>query len=129
MGVALFIVTLGVYYFLQGETKFLLLGSILFSIGIYTLFKESNKAFNAKPQITIDSKGITTSNVPFKVWYTIEGEEVIQEGFGKSSKSYLTYFYDDEGYEKIELDPLNVSHSEMENIIRTYRIRHTKNLR
>jgi acetyl-CoA C-acetyltransferase len=30
---------------------------------------------------------------------------------------------------KIELDPLNVSHSEMENMIRTYRIRHTKNLR
>jgi len=129
IGVALFIVTLGVYYFLKGETKFLLLGSILFSIGVYTLYKESKKAFNAKPQITIDSKGITTSNVPFKDWYTIEGEEVIQEGFGKSSKSYLTYFYDEDGFEKIELDPLNVSHSEMENIIRTYRIRHTKNLR
>jgi hypothetical protein len=129
LGVAIFIVIVGIYYLLKGEIKFIILGSILFSIGLYTIIKESKKAFNFKPQIIIDNKGITTVNVSFKDWETIEGEEIIQEGYGKSSKSYLTYFYDEDGFEKIEIELLNVTHSEMENIIRTYRIRNTKNFR
>lgn len=129
LGVAIFIVIVGIYYLLKGDTKFIILGSILISIGLYTIIKESKKAFNFKPQIIIDNKGITTINVSFKDWKTIEGEEIIQEGLGKSSKSYLTYFYDEDGFEKIEIELLNVTHSEMENIIRTYRIRNTKNFR
>ena len=98
-------------------------------IGIYSTIKESRKAFNNKPQITIDSVGIKTKNIDFKNWSSIENEEVVQEGYGKSAKSYLTYFYDNDEYEKIEIDSLNVTHRAMENIIRTYRIRNNKNYR
>ncbi len=99
------------------------------AIGLYGTVKESRKAFNNKPQIVIDGKGIKTKNVDFKNWSTIESEEVIQEGYGKSSKSYLTYFYNDDEFEKIGIDSLNITPRELENLMRTYRIRNNKNYR
>ena len=68
-------------------------------------------------------------DLEFKNWVNIESEEVVQEGYGKSAKSYLTYFYYEDEFEKIEIDSLNVTHRELENIVRTYRIRYNKNYR
>ncbi len=129
LGVSILIIGIGIYFIFKGETKNYILGTIMIAIGLYSTLKESRKALNNKPQIIIDSKGIKTKNVDFKNWSSINNEEVIKEGFGKSAKSYLTYFYDEDEYEKIEIDSLNVTHSELENIIRTYRKRYNKNRR
>lgn len=126
LGVSILIIGVGIYFFLQGETKKYILGVIMSAIGLYSTVKESRKALNNNPQIIIDSKGIKTKNVDFKNWSNISNEEVIQEGYGKSSKSYLTYYYDDDEFEKIEIDSLNISHRALENILRTYRIRNGK---
>lgn len=129
LGISILIIGVGIYFLLKGETKNYILGTIMSTIGLYNSVKELRKALNNKPQIIIDNKGITTTNVEFKNWSTIDSEEVVQEGYGKSAKSYLTYFYDEDEFEKIEIDSLNVTHSELENIIRTYRIRNNKNNR
>ncbi|KJD31010.1 hypothetical protein PK35_16860 [Tamlana nanhaiensis] len=129
LGVSILIIGVGIYFFTKGETKQYILGAIMTGIGLYSTIKEFRKAFDTKPKIIIDSKGIQTKNVEFKNWSNIKSEEVVQEGYGKSAKSYLTYFYDEDEFEKIEIDPLNVTHRELENIIRTYRIRNNKNYR
>lgn len=129
LGVSILIIGVGIYFFTKGETKQYILGTIMTGIGLYSTIKEFRKALDTKPKIIIDSKGIQTKNVEFKTWSNIESEEVVQEGYGKSAKSYLTYFYDKDEFEKIEIDSLNVTHRELENIIRTYRIRNNKNYR
>lgn len=129
LGVSILIIGVGIYFFTKGETKQYILGAIMSGIGLYSTVKEFRKALDTKPKIIIDSKGIQTKNVGFKNWSNIESEEVVQEGYGKSAKSYLTYFYDEDEFEKIEIDSLNVTHRELENIIRTYRIRNNKNYR
>lgn len=129
LGVSILIIGVGIYFFTKGETKQYILGAIMTGIGLYSTIKEFRKALDTKPKIIIDSKGIQTKNVEFKNWSDIESEEVIQEGYGKSAKSFLIYFYDEDKFEKIEIDSLNVTHRELENIIRTYRIRNNKNYR
>jgi hypothetical protein len=113
----------------KGTNKNYVLGGIMSLIGIYSSIKELRKILNNKPQIIIDNKGIETITTEFKNWTNIESEEVIQEGYGKSAKSYLTYWYDDEIFEKIEIDKLDITHQQLENMIRTYRIRNNKNYR
>lgn len=129
LGVSILITGVGIYFFTKGETKQYILVTIMTGIGLYSTIKEFRKALDTKPKIIIDSKGIQTKNVEFKNWKNIENEEVVQEGYGKSAKSYLTYFYDEDTFEKIDIDSLNVTHGELENIIRTYRIRNNKNYR
>jgi hypothetical protein len=126
--VSISIIGLGIYFLLKGQTESRILGIIMSAIGVYSAIKESQKAWNNKPQIIIDNKGIETKNVDFKSWSSIENEEIVREGYGKSAKSYLTYFYDDE-YEKIEITPLNVTDRGMKNILRTYRIRNNNLLK
>jgi hypothetical protein len=127
--ISILIIGVGIYLFTKGETKKYILGTIMTGIGLYSTIKEFRKALDTKPKIIIDSKGIQTKNVEFKNWSNIYKEEVIQEGYGNSAKSYLTYYYDEDEFEKIEIDSLNVTHRELENIIRTYRIRNNKNFR
>lgn len=129
LGVSILIIGVGIYFFTKAETKQYILGAIISGIGLYSTIKEFRKALDTKPKIIIDSRGIQTKNVEFKNWSSIKSEEVIQEGYGKSAKSYLIYFYDEEEFEKIEIDSLNVTHRELENIIRTYRIRNNQNYR
>lgn len=129
LGVSILIIGVGIYFFTKADIKQYILGAIISGIGLYSTIKEFRKALDTKPKIIIDSRGIQTKNVEFKNWSSIKSEEVIQEGYGKSAKSYLIYFYDEEEFEKIEIDSLNVTHRELENIIRTYRIRNNKNYR
>lgn len=109
-----------------GETKYYVLGTTLILIALKSLYDEFKKTSYKKPIIIIDSKGIMTKNVDFKNWSSITNEEVIQEGYGKSTKSFLFYNYDEYQYEKIEINSLDVTHKQLENIIRTYRIRFNK---
>lgn len=127
--ISILIIGVGIYFILKGTNKNYILGGIMGLIGIYSSIKELRKFLSNKPQIIIDSKGIETITAGFKNWSNIENEEVIKEGYGKSSKSYLTYWYDEELFEKIEIDQLNINHQKLENIIRTYRIRNNKNYR
>ena len=127
--ISILIIGVGIYFISKGTNKNYVLGGIMGLIGIYSSIKELRKFLSNKPQIIIDSKGIETITAGFKNWSNIESEEVIKEGYGKSSKSYLTYWYDEELFEKIEIDQLNINHQKLENIIRTYRIRNSKNYR
>lgn len=127
-GVSILIIGVGVYFLIKGDVKGLILGGIMLVIGLYSMVKEFRKLFNNIPQIIISNKGMQTKNVEFKGWSSINEEEVINEGYGKSSKSYLIYFYDKNEFEKIEIDTLNVTYRELENMIRTYRIRYNKGL-
>lgn len=129
LGVSILIIGVGIYFFTKADIKQYILGAIISGIGLYSTIKEFRKALDTKPKIIIDSRGIQTKNVEFKNWSSIKSEEVIQEGYGKSAKSYLIYFYDEEEFEKIQIDSLNVTHRELENIIRTYRIRNNKTYR
>lgn len=129
LGVSILIIGVGIYFFTKADIKQYILGAIISGIGLYSTIKEFRKALDTKPKIIIDSRGIQTKNVEFKNWSSIKSEEVIQEGYGKSAKSYLIYFYDEQEFEKIEIDSLNVTHRELENIIRTYRIRNNKTYR
>jgi hypothetical protein len=129
LGISILIISVGIYFFINGETKQYVLGAIMTGIGLYSTIKEFRKVLDRKPKIIIDSTGIQTKNVEFKNWSNIKSEEVVQEGYGKSAKSYLTYFFDEDEFEKIEIDSLNITHRELENIIRTYRIRNNKNYR
>lgn len=127
--ISILIIGVGLYFITKGTNKNYILGGIMSLIGIYSSIKELRKFTNNKPQIIIDNKGIETITTEFKNWSDIESEEVIQEGYGKSAKSYLTYWYDEEIFEKIEIDQLDITHQQLENIIRTYRIRNNKNYR
>ena len=129
LGVSILIIGVGIYFFTKADIKQYILGAIMSGIGLYSTIKEFRKALDTKPKIIIDSRGIQTKNVEFKNWSSIKSEEVIQEDYGKSAKSYLIYFYDEEEFEKIQIDSLNVTHRELENIIRTYRIRNNQNYR
>lgn len=128
LGVSILIIIVGIYFFTFGEIKHYVLGFIMCLIGMYSTRKESKKALNNNnnnPQLIISSKGIKTSNTSFREWSTIDFEYVILEGYGKSSKLYLIFYYDDE-FEKVPIDDLDVSRRKIENILRTYRIRHDK---
>jgi len=127
--ISVLIIGVGIYFITKGTNKNYVLGGIMSLIGIYSSIKELPKFLNNKPQIIIDSKGIETITTEFKNWSNVEYEEVIQEGYGKSAKSYLTYWYDNEIFEKVEIDRLEITHQQLENIIRTYRIRYNKNYR
>lgn len=99
---------------------------ISISIGIYYGFLGFKKASYKEPIIIIDNKGITSKNIGFKKWSQISNEEVITEGSGKSEKTYLFFWYDNDEYEQIGIDELNISHRKLENLLRTYRIRFNK---
>ncbi len=127
--ISILIIGGGIYYFAKGTNYGFILGGVMILIGIYSSVKELRKFLNKKPQIIIDNSGIETITTEFKNWSSIEGEGVIQEGYGKSTKSYLIYWFDKDESEKIEIDKLDITHHQLENIIRTYRIRHNKNCR
>ena len=99
-------------------------------IGVFGIVKWGRTSTIIELQLLIDSNGITIRN-SFRSWSAIENEKVLKQGSGNDSKSFMVYFYNDaidEGqYEEIEIDSFDVTPKQLENIIRTYRIRHTKN--
>lgn len=127
--VSILIIGVGIYLFSKGGIKLYILSIITIGIGLYSTIKELRKVLDTKPILIIDSKGIQTKNLAFKNWSTIKSEEVVQEGFGNSAKAYLTFYYDEDKFEITAIDSLNITQQELENIIRTYRIRNNKNNR
>lgn len=115
----------GVYLLTMVEIRSIISGSILIILGIYNLITQAKKEKDKGPQVTIDSKGILTKEAKFKSWSEIYDEQVIKEGFGKTTKNYLVYRYGKRNYAKIDLDELEIRPEKLENALRTYRIRHT----
>lgn len=126
--IALTITCVGSYIILKSnaEIKNIVLGTISISIGIYYGFLGFKKASYKEAVIIFDNKGITSKNIGFKKWSQISNEEVIIKGSGKSEKTYLFFWYDNDEYEQIGIDELNISHRKLENLLRTYRIRFNK---
>ena len=105
-----------------------ILGTIFTIAGGYFGFKELRQVFDTRPQIIIDDKGIKTTRTEFKNWSEIKNEEIVTEHSSKRANSYLFYEYKD-GYEKLKIDDYNTTPKELENFLRTYRIRNTKSSR
>jgi uncharacterized membrane protein YciS (DUF1049 family) len=120
------LVILSIYMINQGEKKGLFLGVIMIAICLFSLIKELKKILNNEPQIEIDKYGIKTKNIVFKEWNSIRDEEVTVEGYGKSMKSYLKFYYDNNKLEKIKIDDFNIKNKELTSILRTYRLRFNK---
>lgn len=123
---------IGGIYFVTYQTKpGYVLGAFLILLGILSA-KDNLKLFlNNKTQLIIDNKGITTENSGFVKWSNIEDEEIIYEtDFRNNIKHYLIFYYNGyQNYEKIDIEGLNTSKKELENVIRTYRIRSKKEFR
>lgn len=118
----------GIYLLLQEATKSRGIGAVALAIGIYYLYKTFKKILDKQPQIIINEKGIETRKFGFKEWSDIVGENVTQEGFGKSAEMFLVYCYDDEQYAKIELEGLKINRTELSNMLRTYRMRYEETI-
>lgn len=123
MGVMLLCFGLGIYLLFTSDGY--IRGALFTTIGGYFAFKEYKQATNTKPQIEIDNNGIKTINTTFKSWKEIKHEEVVYEISGKRSNTFLTYEFKG-GYEKIQTDDYTVTPKELENLLRTYRIRYRK---
>lgn len=106
-------------------TENFVLGFILTVAGGYFGFRKFKQAINRNPQITIDNNGIKTISTGFKSWEEIYKEEVVREGYGRTTKYYLTYVFND-GHEKIRIDDFDTSPKAIGNMLKTYRIRHEK---
>ncbi|MGM5471170.1 hypothetical protein ACS386_12900 [Flavobacteriaceae bacterium LMO-SS05] len=117
---------LGIYLLLTSESY--VIGTLFAVIGSYYAFKEYKQATNTEPQITINNKGIQTINVEFKNWNEIKKEEIIYVNTGKRSEAYLTYNFKG-GFEQIKIADFDITPKEMENLLKTYRIRNNKNYR
>lgn len=101
-------------------------GTLLSIAGAYFSFKEFRQVTNSSPQIIIDDKGIKTITTDFQKWSEIKNEEVIMERTGKQREFYLIYDYPN-GLVKLKIDDYNINQKELENLLRTYRIRNNKN--
>jgi len=114
----------GVYLVIYSDSY--LIGSLFILFGIYSAYEYYKKSTITKPQIKINDKGIETINVNFKNWKEIKNEEVIYISNGKNSKAHLNFDFS-EGYESLKIDDFDITPKEIENLLRTYRIRHEKN--
>jgi len=114
----------GVYLVIYSDSY--LIGSLFILFGIYSAYEYYKKSTITKPQIKINDKGIETINVNFKNWKEIKNEEVIYISNGKNSKAHLNFDFN-EGYESLKIDDFDITPKEIENLLRTYRIRHEKN--
>lgn len=125
---SILVLGIGVLFFWKGTVLHLVLGVIAWAIGVYDLFVAVKKARQREPQIIIDQHGITTVRGGFFPWASIQNEHVFKEGFGRSAKTNLI-FYVDGRCEMIAIDPLNITYNAMAQVLRTYRIRHEKQVR
>ncbi|WP_397361967.1 hypothetical protein [Olleya sp. R77988] len=120
-------VIIGVFLMFQDKEKEFYIGFFLTTICLFSLREASKKLINRKPQLIINSTGITFNLNEKKNWSEIFEEKITAEGYGSSTKNFLTFCDDNYNYSKIEIDNFNISISKLENILRTYRIRFNKN--
>ena len=123
MGIMLCCVGVGIYLLLT--SKRYLTGSLFTLLGGYFAIKKYKQAANTQTQIIINNKGIETINGGFKNWREIRNEEVIYESSGNKSRAYLSFTFDTEN-QTINIDDFDISPEEMENALKTYRIRNKK---
>ena len=133
-GAMLLVLGGGIYLLLpdgeEKKTKIIVFSIIAILIAVIDLIKLWSKIRNPKPQIVIDNQGISTPATGFIEWQHIFNEKVQGTGAFGSENSLTFYYHNEEAddllYKKIDIDGLDVSANEMENIIRTYRIRYNK---
>lgn len=113
------VVGLGGYILYNDETDFYWI--FLIAIGVYLLFISIKKCSNKSPQIILNSKGIRLSNCNEVPWEKVFNDEVLTESNGKSSNSYLSF-----NDEKISIDDLDITISELEKLLQVYRVRFEK---
>ncbi len=127
--VSILILIGGLYMIFEQTKKGYIIGTIFIIIAIYSFIKDLRKYFNNTVQLKINNNnnnnGIETFENLFYSWTIITNEEVIQTGYGKTLESFLIFYHYD-NLKEIPIKELNTTDRELENIIRTYRIRHDK---
>lgn len=123
LGIMLLCLVLGIHLLMT--THHLAKGLLLTLVGAFFAFKELKQVLNNKVQLIIDAKGIKGDSIEFKSWRLIKNEATIIERNGKNHYTYLVYDHDS-GSEKIDVSDFNVSRKQLENALKTYRIRSKK---
>jgi len=106
-------------YFLFEEEYF---GLLFLGFGLYFSYNQIKKVSDKSPQIVINDKGIILKNENIISWDKIYYDRVYSESSGKSSTNYLAF-----NDEKIEIDDLGITFSELEKLLHVYRVRYEKN--
>ncbi|MEP0265422.1 hypothetical protein [Dokdonia sp.] len=126
--ISIFLLIVGIYFIFFSKEKYQIWAFLAVIFGAYYTFKNLKKSLDRKPHISIDRQGITSRVYGFAPWAEIMDEEIIYEPDGKNTIPFLFYYIGEDVYEKIKIDELNVSQKKLKNILRTYRIRYTKNM-
>lgn len=113
------VIGLGGYIFYNERSDYFWI--VLIAIGAYLLFISIKKYSNKSPQIILNSKGIKLNNCNEVSWNEVFYDEVFSESNGKSSTNYLSF-----NDEKISIDDLDVTVSELEKLLKVYRVRFEK---
>jgi hypothetical protein len=108
---------LGGYYSMEREYW----GALFLGLGLYLFYQQFNKLKEKGPQIVINNKGIKLKNENLISWDQIYNDKVYCESSGKSSTNYLVF-----NDEKISIDELSITFSELEKILHVYRVRFEK---
>ena len=100
---------------------------ILILIALYLIFLNLKNLVNRNPQILLSNKGIQLLNEQFN-WSEIKNEKLfVERNYGKFKrrKKYLTFSAENSN-QSILIDPLNISHDDLEIALQSYRIRFEK---
>ncbi|WP_298895864.1 hypothetical protein [uncultured Psychroserpens sp.] len=123
----IFTVIISFALLLDDSLKSYIIGSFLLATGGYCVIMSIKKTFNNTVQITIDKSGIQLVSEPKISWFEIYEDAITYEGIGKSSTAHLTFYDADDRFFKINLEDLKIKPARLEVILRTYRMRHSKN--
>ncbi|WP_298899826.1 hypothetical protein [uncultured Psychroserpens sp.] len=123
----IFTVIISFALLLDDSLKSYIIGSFLLATGGYCVIMSIKKTFNNTVQITIDKSGIQLVSEPKISWFEIYEDAITYEGMGKSSTAHLTFYDADDRFFKINLEDLKIKPARLEVILRTYRMRHSKN--
>lgn len=118
-------VGLGVYLYYEGQELIIVAGSVL--VGFYMLIVSYRRYINREPQIILSNDGVETANTPFYSWAEIaDMDTMLERNSGDEGASVFFIYNCPSGEVKIEISELNISRSDLDNLIGIYKGRYEK---
>ncbi len=117
--ICLGMIGVGIYFYIE-DSGYLWLVFIV--IGSFLSYQQIKKVIDKSPQIIINEKGIKLKDESLVTWNNIHEDQVYTRSSGKNSTNYLKF-----NNEQISISDLDVTFTEMENLLHVYRVRYEKN--